>query len=386
MPKFLGDRPSTFDSVSPATTKGDLIAYGAVSNVRLGVGSDGQVLTADSTQAAGLKWATPASGSGGGAAYSATIGDGTSTDIAVAHNLGTRDVSVSVRAAASPYNVVAVAWDATDSNTVTLHFTAAPASAAYRVTVQAGGVAGGTWSNVSLVSISGTTTLTTANLGQTVVCTVTSAYTVTLPSAASSAGRVLEIVVAGASTQLLTLAAAGTDTIDGAAARILWAGESAILMSDGSNWTKIGGRSLQMGCQLQRQGTVLTGLTSNAWNVVPMDTQAAGPSFMFDSTNGQIKIVRSANYVCLTLLYLHSDTFPADAYGSIRQNTTDAPGGQAYEYSNNKAPLPNFQTLLACSAGDVLNAEIQPTGLGSNFNVPGPGAPAVLIVLEIPAW
>lgn len=41
------------------TTKGDVyVASGAASPVRVGVGSDGQVLTADSTQAAGVSWTT----------------------------------------------------------------------------------------------------------------------------------------------------------------------------------------------------------------------------------------------------------------------------------------------------------------------------------------
>jgi hypothetical protein len=51
---------------STLTTKGDIYAATASSTTtRLGVGSNGQVLTADSTQATGLKWATP---SGGGSA------------------------------------------------------------------------------------------------------------------------------------------------------------------------------------------------------------------------------------------------------------------------------------------------------------------------------
>jgi hypothetical protein len=48
---------------SPLTTKGDLYTY-STTDARLGVGTNGQVLTADSAEATGLKWATAAGGGG----------------------------------------------------------------------------------------------------------------------------------------------------------------------------------------------------------------------------------------------------------------------------------------------------------------------------------
>lgn len=64
--------------------KGDLVVgTGADTAAKLTVGSNGQVLTADSTQTTGTKWATPTGGGGGGGTRAATLRDG-STDTALA--------------------------------------------------------------------------------------------------------------------------------------------------------------------------------------------------------------------------------------------------------------------------------------------------------------
>ena len=62
-----GDDTWAVVDASPLTTKGDVYTY-STGNARLGVGANGLVLTADSTTATGLSWA-----SGGGGASAMVI-------------------------------------------------------------------------------------------------------------------------------------------------------------------------------------------------------------------------------------------------------------------------------------------------------------------------
>lgn len=60
---YSGSAYVTIGGASPLTTKGDLYTFSTV-DARLGVGANNTVLTADSAEATGLKWAAAASGSG----------------------------------------------------------------------------------------------------------------------------------------------------------------------------------------------------------------------------------------------------------------------------------------------------------------------------------
>jgi len=71
------ETPAAGGSGGTLTTKGDLESFTTV-QARLPVGTNAQVLTADSTVAAGVKWATPAAGGG--------IGEFIDTSIAISHN------------------------------------------------------------------------------------------------------------------------------------------------------------------------------------------------------------------------------------------------------------------------------------------------------------
>ena len=49
---------AAFDALAPTTTKGDIIVFDGNDNIRLGVGTNGYYLRADSTTGSGLKWAS----------------------------------------------------------------------------------------------------------------------------------------------------------------------------------------------------------------------------------------------------------------------------------------------------------------------------------------
>lgn len=66
--------------------------------------------------------------------YAANIGNGSNTSLTVNHNLGTRDVDVTIYNA-STYELIYADVVFTDTNNVTVTFATAPASNAYRVVV-----------------------------------------------------------------------------------------------------------------------------------------------------------------------------------------------------------------------------------------------------------
>lgn len=94
---------TTTADVTPLTTKGDLFTFTTV-DARIGVGANGTVLTADSAEATGLKWATPAAGAGAyGKNLSAGANKSTTSTSYVAID------STNLRITATPTGTIAVA-------------------------------------------------------------------------------------------------------------------------------------------------------------------------------------------------------------------------------------------------------------------------------------
>ncbi|QDK37990.1 tail fiber domain-containing protein [Bdellovibrio sp. NC01] len=132
------------NALSPLTTKGDILVRDATNNIRLPVGTNAQVLSADSTQASGLKWITPTNG---------TVTNVTGT-LPIVVATGTTTPAISVNAATtSAQGVVQVGSGiAVSSGTIS----ADPANFPSAVPVSKGGTGATTMTANRLVASDGT--------------------------------------------------------------------------------------------------------------------------------------------------------------------------------------------------------------------------------------
>ena len=74
-------------------------------------------------------------GTGGGTSYAATIGDGVADTFTVTHNLGSRDLVVTVRETSSPYAIIDVPIEFTSTSAMTVYVSTVPTTDQYTVNV-----------------------------------------------------------------------------------------------------------------------------------------------------------------------------------------------------------------------------------------------------------
>ncbi len=67
--------------------------------------------------------------------YATAIGDGTTTNFTITHNLGTQDVSVTIYRNSTPYDVVFTDVEVTNTSSITVRFAVAPTANQFRVVV-----------------------------------------------------------------------------------------------------------------------------------------------------------------------------------------------------------------------------------------------------------
>lgn len=238
----------------------------------------------------------PGGGGSAGGLFVAAVGDGTATVYTVTHNLGTRDLDVTVRQTASPYELVDATVRAATLNTVEVEFVSPPAANAYTVIVDAGGGAGG--GGAALAVQDEGTTLAQRGTVNFVGAGVTASD--------DAAGGRTRITIPGAgvappytTATIPSAASAGA----GATALVTDLSPKRVVYSDGTDWRYMDGTKLfwtpldLTGAVLWAAADKLTGLAANDPVSQFTDQSAAGrhltstgttrPLYKTDGPNGK---------------------------------------------------------------------------------------------------
>lgn len=235
---------------------------------------------------------------------------------------------------------------------------------------------GGSWVPEDLlgveVQVSAATTLVAAAFGRMHVCSGTTAsYDVTLPAASGNVGRLLGFRMSPDLTEIVTLRGAGSDLIDGLAARPMWAEETALLYCTGTGWVKLAGRSVPMMCQMYPTEAVT--LADSVITKIPLagvvrDTtgKMADPT-----TNKRVNVIRGGTYFMQGLVYFQAGAQASyNTQARLHVNGTVAPlgtGGFLLDVPAARSFLSSVTAEVAVAAGDYVELYgYQSNGLGGS--------------------
>ena len=237
------------------------------------------------------------------------------------------------------------------------------------------------------VVITGATNLTSAAVGKWFVCSGTN-YNFVLPAVTGLAGKFIGIRINPVATNLVTVkTSVTTEAIDGSTNRVLWANEVAVLKCDGTNWTKVAGKTIPM--------TAIAAPSANT-SAASGDTAINLDVSVSDTTGTMvggniITIRRAGNYNTLTCVrFVVTTSSPRFAGGLWR--TRDGVQTQwvtLAEQAGQNGGYPTIQCLvpLQHKVGDQLFLYAYQV-TGGNQDVAGSGTTeqSWMAVSEIPNW
>lgn len=196
-------------------------------------------------------------------------------------------------------------------------------------------------------------------------CTGTTVdYPLNLPAVSGNANKYCAIRMAPALTRLVTVDANSTELIDGQQARVMWANETAVLFCNGTNWTKVMGKSIPMTCVLSQNtgGTLSDTVANSTETVVPMNlTVTDNTGLMANLASDRVTILRDASYLVVGITnYSKTSNFSTgiDANGNtqcrLHQNGT-AITEVSVSAQTNSFPGINASTITAAVATDYID-------------------------------
>ena len=232
----------------------------------------------------------------------------------------------------------------------------------------------------SEVAVTGATTLTASAFGKMHVCTgTTSDYIVDLPAVSGNSGKIIGFRMSVALTKFVTLDANASELINGSTTRVMRNGESAILLCDGSSWSKIAGLTIPMFSQIQRAAS--QSIPDNTLTDVDFTAVVSDSAGTADISSDRITIKRPGNYQ-IRARSVFPDPGGSSTVGKTRQTRVYKNGA----YLDNASPDYGQRIPVVNSVYPLLAADY----IGANLYQNNGGAESVvnidLFILEVPSW
>lgn len=205
------------------------------------------------------------------------------------------------------------------------------------------------------VSITGAITLTASAFGKMHVCSGTSAdYTVGLPAVSGNAGKIIGVRMAAGLAKIVTLDANASELIDGKVERVMWSGESAILLCDGVAWSKIAGKSVPLSCRLYPSAA--TTAVAGSKTLVPISVVTEDNSgAMANSGANRINIVRGSKYSIIGAVYFQGTAASSGLQSIVNLNAASGGAGFLTDFRSVPSGEPaivNYMGEFIFSTGD----------------------------------
>jgi hypothetical protein len=212
----------------------------------------------------------------------------------------------------------------------------------------------------------------------------TGSFTITLPAAASNAGKTYYIKKTNSSANTITIDGNASETIDGALTLLLYVQYDAIrIVCDGSNWFVMENGIKPHQCKLRR--VAVQSISNATYTYISFDSEDYDIGSIADPvTNHRVDIRRAGKYMITGYTRFPSVLDAAESLaGYIDVNGVSRISGVTYSPTTNQSVFLSVSVILDLAAGDYIQFNLwQNEGASQNTDITDPSEPT-LTVYEI---